>query len=184
MFIKATGFAWFQGEFMHKREPIVSPLPIADYGAGCMGAIAALSGLYSRARRGGCYHCTASLIQFNLLLLSGGRYPPQVIDSLLDKQPADFFHLRYCDGVERSSHVVLHSLREQYLQLFIAAGESRERAVTEIWHSTAFSASIEVAKPVVEVDGIANSFVKASRPNGTDRASWKAFSLYEGDYSI
>lgn len=49
-------------------EPVVPPFPISDYGAGCMGAIAALSGLHHRATRGGSWHGKVSLLQYDLLL--------------------------------------------------------------------------------------------------------------------
>ncbi|KAF7587644.1 hypothetical protein BBP40_006899 [Aspergillus hancockii] len=65
-----SGFARCYGEFLGRSEPTVSPLPIADSGAGCMGVIAALTGLHNRARYGGSYHGKASLMQFNLLLFA------------------------------------------------------------------------------------------------------------------
>lgn len=43
-------------------EPVVPPFPMSDYGTGCIGAIAALAGLYLRGARGGSWHGKASLL--------------------------------------------------------------------------------------------------------------------------
>lgn len=36
-------------------------------------------------------------------------------------------------------------------------------------------------RPVAVVEGVENRFVRASRPNGTDRAVWEDFWVEEGD---
>ena len=49
-----AGVAWTHGtEFMDLDEPIVPPFPMSDYGTGCVGTVAALTGLYGRATEGG-----------------------------------------------------------------------------------------------------------------------------------
>ena len=52
-----SGVAWAQGEFMGLNEPVVPPFPMSDYGTGLMGAVAALEGLFYRARDGGELAC-------------------------------------------------------------------------------------------------------------------------------
>ncbi|KAI9934627.1 hypothetical protein ASPWEDRAFT_44070 [Aspergillus wentii DTO 134E9] len=163
-----TGFAWSQGAFMKKSTPIVSPFPIADYGAGCMGTIAALTGLYNRAKYGGSYHGKSSLMQFNLLLFACEKYPEAILNELRDAQPAEFFELRYSDGVHRSCALALEIMRKRFPWLFTSE-------MTEKWYSDGFDAEIEVAKPVVQIEGVENSFSRASRPNGTDRPCWEDF---------
>jgi crotonobetainyl-CoA:carnitine CoA-transferase CaiB-like acyl-CoA transferase len=56
-----TGVAWEQGLAMGLNEPVVPPFPMSDYGTGCMGTIAALTGLFRRAKSGGSYVGTTSL---------------------------------------------------------------------------------------------------------------------------
>jgi hypothetical protein len=70
----ATGVAWEQGRFMGLDEPVVPPFPMSDYGTGCIGTIAALIGLYKRAKYGGSYHGATSLCQYDIFLLSLGTY--------------------------------------------------------------------------------------------------------------
>lgn len=69
-------------------EPVVPPFPISDYGTGCMGAIAALTGLYRRATEGGSWHGRVSLLQHDILLFKMGRYPESVQKMLLAPSPS------------------------------------------------------------------------------------------------
>src|SRR4051812_47153956 len=103
---------------MKKSTPIVSPFPIADYGAGCMGTIAALTGLYNRAKYGGSYHGKSSLMQFNLLIFACEKYPEVILDELREAQPAGLFELRYSDGVHRSCTLALEIMRTRFPWLF------------------------------------------------------------------
>jgi len=166
-------------------NPVVPPFPISDYGTGCMGAIAALSGLYHRAKTGGSYHGKASLMHYDLLLFAVGQYSAEVQEQLRAAQPAEFFKLRHCDSVDRISSTVLKGMQKRFPHLYTPAGtesESGRPALTEKWFSRAYNADIEVVKPVAVVEGVDNQFVRASRPNGTDQANWEDFKLDgEGD---
>lgn len=163
---------------MGLSTPVVPPFPISDYGTGCMGAIAALSGLYHRAQRGGSYHGQASLMHYDLLLFAVGQYPAEVQDQLRAAQPAEFFQLRHCDSVDRISSTVLKAMQKRFPHLYtpagVTSGEGRQ-ALTEKWFSRAYNADVEVVRPVAVVGGVENRFVRASRPNGTDRAVWEEF---------
>ncbi|KAJ5256732.1 CheY-like superfamily [Penicillium angulare] len=172
-----TGIAWAQGQFMGLSTPVVPPFPISDYGTGCMGAIAALTGLYHRATVGGSYHGKASLMHYDLLLFAVGQYSEDVQAKLRSVQPAEFFKLRHCDSVDRISSTVLKGMHERFPHLYVGAGlQSEERQpLTEKWFSNAYDAEIEVVKPVAIVEGVDNQFVRASRPNGSDRANWEDF---------
>ncbi|KAL4997900.1 CoA-transferase family III domain-containing protein [Aspergillus recurvatus] len=178
-----TGIAWAQGKFMNLSTPVVPPFPISDYGTGCMGAIAALTGLYNRAKYGGSYHGKASLMHYDLLLFAVGQYDQAVQDSLRASQPKEFFSLRHCDSVDRISSTVLKGMKERFPHLYLPPGADTkgEEILTEKWHSTAYGAEIEVVKPIAEIDGVDNSFVRASRPNGVDRPSWEDFGVEEMD---
>ncbi|KAL3474590.1 CoA-transferase family III domain-containing protein [Aspergillus californicus] len=178
-----TGIAWAQGKFMNHAHPVVPPFPISDYGTGCMGAIAALTGLYNRAKHGGSYHGKASLMHYDLLLFAVGQYPDAVQEAMRAAQPAEFFALRHCDSVDRISSTVLKIMQSRFPHLYLAPGsEGREEPLTEKWFSKAYGAGIDVVRPVAEIEGVDNSFVRASRPNGVDRASWEDFEMEdEGD---
>jgi hypothetical protein len=160
--------------------PMVPPFPISDYGTGCMGAIAALSGLYHRAKTGGSYHAKASLMHYDLLLFAVGRYPDFIQKRMRDEQLPEFFNLRHHDSVDRISATTLRMLRKRFPDLFDLVSSP----YTEKWFSVGYSEEIEVVKPVAQIDGVDNTFVRASRPNGSDRASWEGFDVEEGDRRI
>lgn len=169
---------------MGLSNPVVPPFPISDYGTGCMGAIAALTGLYHRATTGGSYHGKASLMHYDLLLFAVGQYSAEVQEKLRAAQPADFFKLRHCDSVDRISSTVLKGMQERFPHLYVDAGKAPEgrQSLTESWFSKAYGYDIEVVRPVAAVQGVDNQFVRASRPNGVDRASWEDFKVEgEGD---
>ncbi|KAI9376190.1 CoA-transferase family III domain-containing protein [Aspergillus egyptiacus] len=174
-----TGLAWAQGIFMNKQSPVVPPFPISDYGTGCMGAIAALSGLYHRAKSGGSYHGKASLMHYDLLLFAVGQYSRAVQEAMRAAQPAEFFGLRHCDSVDRISSTVLNIMQGRFPHLYAAPGSGE--SLTEKWYSKAYGAEIEVVRPIAEIEGVDNSFTRASRPNGTDRACWEDFEVEEED---
>ncbi|KAJ9254364.1 hypothetical protein DTO212C5_9242 [Paecilomyces variotii] len=178
-----TGIAWAQGKFMGLNEPVVPPFPISDYGTGCMGAIAALTGLYHRAKTGGSYHGKASLMHYDLLLFAVGQYSPSVQEKLRASLPSEFFQIRHHDSVDRISATALKILRERFPHLFVSPDDkSGKESYVEKWWSKGYNADIEVVRPIAEIDGIETGFVRASRPNGTDNASWDDFSKTEEDY--
>ncbi|KAJ5579506.1 CoA-transferase family III [Penicillium hispanicum] len=182
-----TGIAWAQGQFMGLSTPVVPPFPISDYGTGCMGAIAALTGLYHRAKSGGSYHGKTSLLHYDLLLFAMGQYSTAVQEQLRAAQPPGFFKLRHCDSVDRISSTVLKGMQKRFPHLYTPAGSSPEEGhlpLTERWFSHAYNADIEVVRPVSVVEGVDNQFVRASRPNGADQATWNDFHVNgegEGD---
>ena len=171
---------------MGLSTPIVPPFPISDYGTGCMGAIAALTGLYHRATTGGSYHGKASLMHYDLLLFAVGQYPAEVQQQLRSVQSPEFFKLRHCDSVDRISSTVLRSMHERFPHLYIApdASEKGSQALTQRWFSRAYNADVEIVRPIAVVEGVDNQFVRASRPNGSDRARWEDFREdgEEGDF--
>ena len=173
---QVTGIAWAQGQFMGHSTPAVPPFPISDYGTGCMGAIAALTGLYHRAATGGSYHGKASLMHYDLLLFAVGQYSAPIQESMRASQPPEFFALRHCDSVDRISSTVLKIMQQRFPHLY------EPEVLTEKWHSEAYKADIEVVRPVAEIEGVENVFERGSRPNGVDRASWGDFRKEEGDY--
>lgn len=175
-----SGVAWAQGQFMGLQTPVVPPFPLSDYGTGCMGAIAALTGLYHRATTGGSYHGKTSLMHYDLLLFAVGQYSREVQEKLQSEQSSEFLSLRHHDSVDRISATTLNMLRSRFPDLFASSASP----YTEKWFSATYKEVIEVVKPVAQIEGVDNFFVRASRPNGSDRASWADFALDEGDRRI
>ncbi|OAA73806.1 CAIB/BAIF family enzyme [Cordyceps fumosorosea ARSEF 2679] len=174
-----TGVAWEQGQFMGLDQPVVPPFPISDYGTGCIGAIAALVGLYHRATRGGSWHGKASLLHYDLLLFKVGLLPAAVQaalrDTLLDgDEGKDLQALRHANSVDQISGATLQRMRAVFPE-FVDHPRYLDR-----WYSAAYGKDVEAVKPVVEVDGLDVSFERASRPNGTDAPTWD-FGV-DGDY--
>ncbi|WQF82283.1 Putative CoA-transferase family III [Colletotrichum destructivum] len=171
-----SGVAWEQGRFMGLDEPVVPPFPISDYGTGCIGAIAALTGLHNRAVRGGSWHGKASLLQYDLLLVRAGQYPDDVKRELRRLAGDEFLALRHSHSVDQISGTALRAMRRYAPALF--GGSSS--GVRERWYAKGYGAEIEVVRPVVEMDGVDIGFRRASRPNGSDEASWE-FGSEEGE---
>ncbi|EPE02623.1 caib baif family enzyme [Ophiostoma piceae UAMH 11346] len=173
-----TGVAWAQGQFMHPAEcePVVPPFPISDYGTGCMGAIAALTGLYYRSTVGGSWHGKASLMQYDLLLFKAGLLPNDVQATLRQSAGDAFLAMNHSHSVDQISGSALLGLRARHPQLFDDAN------ILEVWSSRAYGHDVTVVKPVAQIEGLDIGFRRASRPNGTDAADWTSFAEDEGDY--
>ncbi|KKY22606.1 putative caib baif family enzyme [Phaeomoniella chlamydospora] len=161
-----TGVAWEQGRFMGLNEPLVPPFPISDYGTGCMGAITALTGLYHRATQGGSWHGKVSLMQYDLLLFKVGQYPKDIRQELLQSAGAELLALRHSHSVDQISGTTLRRMKALYPELF------DEKIMCEKWYSDAYHAEVCVVRSVVDIEGIETGFKRASRPNGTDAATW------------
>jgi hypothetical protein len=160
-----TGVAWAQGEAMGLNEPVVPPFPMSDYGTGCMGTIAALIGLYRRAKFGGSYIGTTSLVQYDIYLLSLGLYDEDMMAKLREQHDSDFFKLRHHDSVDEVGKRALKTMRRTHPELF------EERHMQECF-SKGFNASVRTIRPVVKIDGYWNGFLRSSRPNGFDTPTW------------
>ncbi|KAM5354671.1 hypothetical protein ACJ41O_001318 [Fusarium nematophilum] len=171
-----SGIAWEQGRFMGIEEPVVPPFPISDYGTGCIGAITALVGLYHRAVTGGSWHGKASLLHYDLLLFKVGQYPEAVRQQLREDIGPDFLALRHAHSVDQISGTALLRMRKKFPELFGRNG------YLDRWYSKAYDAEVQAVVPVVEIEGVELGFRRASRPNGTDGATWEFGE--DGDYRI
>jgi CoA-transferase family III len=161
-----TGIAWEQGWFMGLNEPVVPPFPMSDYGTGCMGTIAALTGLYKRAKYGGSYWGKTSLCQYDIFLLSLGVYSPEIQRRLRAMHDPDFFKLRHHDSVDEVGKRALRTMRRTHPELF------DPRHTHESW-SEGFKARVRFVRPVVEIEGTWNGWVRQARPNGNDTPGWE-----------
>lgn len=160
-----SGVAWAQGQAMGLDEPVVPPFPMSDYGTGCMGTIAALTGLYRRAKQGGSYIGTTSLCQYDIYLLQLGLYDEKMMAQLRQEHDDEFFQLRHHDSVDEVGKRALKTMRRTHPELF------EERHMQECF-SKGFNASVRTIRPVVNIEGTWNGFVRSSRPNGYDQPTW------------
>ncbi|RFU26925.1 hypothetical protein B7463_g9429, partial [Scytalidium lignicola] len=161
-----SGVAWEQGRFMGLTEPVVPPFPISDYGTGCIGAIAALTGLYQRSTCGGSWHGKVSLLHYDLLLFKVGLLPQGIQDELRTLAGPEFLALRHSHSVDQISGTTLLNMKKQFPKLF------DKRLFCEKWYSEKYNADVVVVKPVVEIEGVESGFKMGSRPNGSDIPSW------------
>jgi hypothetical protein len=159
---------------MNLSEPVVPPFPISDYGTGCMGAIAALAGLYHRTTRGGSWHGKASLLHYDLLLFRAGLYPQHVQDELLRLAGADFSKLTHSNSVDQISGTALRNMKEKFPEFFA------RNDICDKWYSAAYKADVTAVRPVTEIERVDVGFSRASRPNGTDAPTWEFGE--EGDF--
>lgn len=147
-------------------EPVVPPFPMSDYGTGCMGTIAALTGLYRRAKHGGSYIGTTSLCQYDIYLLQLGLYDEEMMAKLRKEHDSEFFGLRHHDSVDEVGKRALKTMRRTHPELF------EERHMQECF-SKGFNANVRTIRPVVNIDGYWNGFLRSSRPNGSDSPTWE-----------
>ncbi|KAK5140516.1 hypothetical protein LTR04_002966 [Oleoguttula sp. CCFEE 6159] len=161
-----TGIAWAQGQSMGLDEPVIPPFPMSDYGTGCIGTIAALVGLYKRAKIGGSYFGTTSLCQYDIFLLQLGLYPDEIVQELRGMHDPDFYELRHHDSVDEVGKRALKTMRRVHPELF-------EEEYFHKSYSRGFDAPVKYLRPVVEIEGTWNGFVRSSRPNGFDPPTWK-----------
>lgn len=161
---------------MGLNEPVVPPFPISDYGTGCIGAIAALVGLYHRATRGGSWHGKACLLHYDLLLFKVGLLPEHVQQSLRDTMGPEVLALRYHHSVDHISGTTLRRMRDLYPD-FVGNPKYLDK-----WYADKYKAEVQAVKPVVEIEGLELGFRRASRPNGSDEAKWEV--VEEKDYRM
>ena len=167
-----TGVAWAQGQAMGLNEPVVPPFPMSDYGTGCMGTIAALVGLYRRAKFGGSYLGLTSLCQYDIFLLQLGLYDDRTMTELKNQHDKEFFELRHYDSVDEVGKRALKTMRRTHPELF------EDRHMQECF-SRGFNANVRTIRPVVNIEGYWNGFLRSSRPNGFDKPTWDNWEIDE-----
>lgn len=176
-----TGVAWAQGNFMGLTEPVVPPFPMSDHGAGCMGAIAALTGLFRRATQGGSWLGRTSLCQYDVFIMGLGLYPEAQQAIIRCAHDADFFELRHADSVDEVSARALKSVARVHPELFTNGGTGADGEPTEITQrarSRGFGGEeICWVRSAVSVEGIRVGFERASRPNGFDLPTWEGWEV-------
>lgn len=88
-----VGLSWDMGRFVGLDEPVVPPLPNADFQTGLIGCLGIMNALDRRAAKGGSYLVSTSLNQYNSFLLSVGPQSPEIQQSLRERWgDMDFRH--------------------------------------------------------------------------------------------
>lgn len=88
-----VGLSWDMGEWLRLDEPVVPPLPNADFQTGIIGCVGIMNALDRRAREGGNYLVSMSLNQYNSFLLSVGSQNTEIQDELREHwKDLDFRH--------------------------------------------------------------------------------------------
>lgn len=151
---------------MNLSEPVVPPFPISDYGTGCMGAIAALAGLYHRSTRGGSWHGKTSLLQYDLLLFANGLLPDTVQDELRARAGEGLLSLKHSHSVDQISGTALRNMQKEFPEFFT------RKDILQRWYSAAYGTDVTVVSPVASIEGVQSGFRRASRPNGSDKPTW------------
>lgn len=167
-----TGVAWEQGRFMGLNEPVVPPFPMSDYGTGALGCVAALTGLYLRATRGGSWIGRTSLCQYDLFLMSLDPYPREVQDWLRKTHDRSFFNLQHDDSVDEIGKRALQSLKRIHPYLF-------KRDMMQGAWSDAFGGTIAWPREALALEGLRVGHVRTARPNGFDKPTWENWEVEE-----
>ncbi len=167
-----TGVAWAQGQFMGLNEPVVPPFPMSDYGTGCMGAIAALTGLWRRAEEGGSWVGRTSLSQYDVFLLNLGLYEETIQAQIRTEHDPAFFELRHADSVDEVGGRALKSMKRVHPELF-------DESLMQTAFSKGFNEEISWCRSPVTIEGLRVGFERASRPNGFDLPSWEGWEVDE-----
>jgi hypothetical protein len=165
-----TGVAWAQGKFMGLDEPVVPPFPMSDYGTGCMGTIAALTGIYRRAKEGGSWVGRTSLSQYDAFLLGLGLYGEDVQERIRREHDEHFFDLRHADSVDEVGGRALKSMKRVHPELF-------DPHLMQRAYSKGFGAEISWCRSPVTIEGLRVGFDRASRPNGSDAPTWDGWEV-------
>jgi hypothetical protein len=153
-------------------EPVVPPFPMSDYGTGCMGAIAALTGLLKRATEGGSWVGRTSLCQYDIFLLQLGLYDDDVQENIRKDHDEEFFGLRHADSVDEVGGRALRSMKRAHPELF-------DKHLMQIAFSRGFNEEISWCRSPVTIEGLRVGFNRTSRPNGFDPPTWDGWEVEE-----
>lgn len=159
---------------MGLSEPVVPPFPMSDYGTGCLGAIAALLGLWRRGKEGGSWVGRTSLCQYDIFLTRLGQYEEslcQEIRKTFEAGDEGFFDLRHSDSVDEIGRRALRCMKKCYPQLF-------EGLMQRAW-SKGFGDYVTWVRSAVRIKGVNVGFSRSSRPNGFDSPTWDAWEVDE-----
>ena len=101
-----------------------------------------------------------------------GLYPDHVVQSLRRMHDPEFYELRHYDSVDEVGKRALRTMRRTHPELF------ENKYLHQAW-SRGYGAPIKYVRPVVELEGTWNGFLRCSRPNGYDKPTWEGWEVDE-----
>ncbi|KAF5389714.1 hypothetical protein D9757_006041 [Collybiopsis confluens] len=160
-----SGVSWANGKALGLEEPVPPPFPLADYGAGELGCIAALNALHYRMTKGGSYFTSVSLVKYNDWLLSLGSYPAPLWSSMLTAHGNDIRKLRHNSNFDQVGLAAINSMQRLHPHLWDSEPDFVYEAL-----NTPFGA-VKTQSPVVRVEPYktaSKGWITATRPAGYD----------------
>ena len=115
---------------------------------------------------------TDSRCQYDIYLLQLGLYDKDMMAKLKEQHDQEFFELQHSDSVDEVGKRALKTMRRTHPELF----EDRHM---QGCFSKGFNTDVRTVRPAVEIEGIWNGFLRSSRPNGFDKASWEGWEVDE-----
>jgi hypothetical protein len=89
---------------------------------------------------------------------------------LKEAHDSEFFELRHADSVDEVGRRALKSMKRVHKNLFDARNMGS-------CYSQAYGTQLEFVKPVVNVEGTWNGWLRNGRPNGYDKAEWTGWEV-------
>lgn len=110
--------------------------------------------------------------QYDIFLQQLGVYDEEMMNRLKEQHDKEFFELRHNDSVDEVGKRALKTMRRTHPELF------EERHMQECF-SKGFNANVRTVRPVVDIEGTRNGFLRSSRPNGFDGPTWDDWEVDE-----
>jgi hypothetical protein len=95
-----------------------------------------------------------------------------MMGKLKEHHDNEFFQLRHHDSVDEVGKRAMKTMRRTHPELF------EERHMHECF-SKGFGANVRTVRPVVDIEGTWNGFLRSSRPNGFDQPTWEGWEVDE-----
>ncbi|ETS84649.1 hypothetical protein PFICI_02674 [Pestalotiopsis fici W106-1] len=165
-----VGLSWEMGKFVGLDEPIVPPLPNADFQTGIIGCLGIMNALDRRAREGGNYLVSMSLNQYNSFLLSVGSQPADIQAGLQEKWKD--MNFRHYDNMNRILRKLIPAFPEKVPELFSPAYFEK---ISADWGTP--GEELTILKPVVKYEKTELKYDYGSTEKGKHPAEWPSQQL-------
>ncbi|KAK6087706.1 caib baif family protein [Seiridium cupressi] len=161
-----VGLSWEMGKFVGLDEPIVPPLPNADFQTGIIGCLGIMDALNRRAREGGNYLVSMSLNQYNSFLLSVGSQQQDIQDELREKWKD--MNFRHYDNMNRILRKLLvPAFPKKVPELFSPA---YFETISADWGKS--EEEMAILRPAVEYETTKLVYDLGSSEKGFHQAAW------------
>ncbi|KAH8203826.1 hypothetical protein TruAng_002003 [Truncatella angustata] len=159
-----VGLSWEMGKWVGVDEPIVPPLPNADFQTGIIGCVGIMNALDRRAREGGNYLVSMSLNQYNSFLLSVGSQSPDAQEELREKwKDMDF---RHYDNMNRILRKLVPAIPKKVPELY---SSTYFETISADW---GIGQEMTILRPAAEYELTKLRYTRGSSEKGVHRAEW------------